>query len=113
MVERVIEVMPPGVETLSLLINFKPSKQRQNTSVPVATAREVLHILQNHYPERLGKALIINGTGSTLLFPLSLHTTIMCPITDVKLAEWPMTNWLPSSSSMGRLGLLQNHHPLH
>jgi hypothetical protein len=61
MVERVTEMMPPGVETLSLLINFKPSKQRSNTSVPVSTAREVLHILQNHYPERLGKALIING----------------------------------------------------
>ncbi|KAF4506707.1 hypothetical protein G6O67_006762 [Ophiocordyceps sinensis] len=60
MVERVTDMMPPGVETLSLLINFKPSKQRQNTSVPVSTAREVLHILQNHYPERLGKALIIN-----------------------------------------------------
>ncbi|KAM4066494.1 CRAL/TRIO domain-containing protein [Hirsutella rhossiliensis] len=60
MVERVTDMMPPGVETLSLLINFKPSKQRQNTSVPVSTAREVLNILQNHYPERLGKALIIN-----------------------------------------------------
>lgn len=62
MVERVVDVMPAGVETLSLLINFKPSKNRQNTSVPISTAREVLHILQNHYPERLGKALIINGT---------------------------------------------------
>lgn len=61
MVERVVDVMPAGVETLSLLINFKPSKHRQNTSVPISTAREVLHILQNHYPERLGKALIING----------------------------------------------------
>lgn len=61
MVERVTDIMPPGVETLSLMINFKPSKQRQNTSVPVSMAKEVLHILQNHYPERLGKALIING----------------------------------------------------
>lgn len=68
MVERVVEVMPPGVETLSLLINFKPSKQRQNTSVPVATAREVLSVLQNHYPERLGKALIINGKPYPLFF---------------------------------------------
>lgn len=61
MVERVTDIMPPGVEMLSLMINFKPGKKRQNTSVPVSTAREVLHILQNHYPERLGKALIING----------------------------------------------------
>lgn len=61
MVERVTDMMPANVEMLSLMINFKPSKQRQNTSVPIATAREVLHILQNHYPERLGKALIING----------------------------------------------------
>jgi hypothetical protein len=65
MVERVVDMMPSGVEMLSLMINFKPSKQRQNTSVPVSTAREVLHILQNHYPERLGKALIINGEFCT------------------------------------------------
>ena len=66
MVERVTDMMPPGVETLSLMINFKPSKQRQNTSVPLGVAKEVLHILQNHYPERLGKALIINGKHMTL-----------------------------------------------
>ena len=62
MMERVTDMMPAGVESLSLMINFKPSKHRQNTSVPISTAREVLSILQNHYPERLGKALIINGT---------------------------------------------------
>lgn len=61
MVERVTDMMPSGVEQLSLMINFKPTKERKNTSVPVSTAREVLHVLQNHYPERLGKALIING----------------------------------------------------
>lgn len=62
MVERVIDMMPPGVDTLSLLINFQSSKSRSNTSPGIGLAKEVLNILQTHYPERLGKALIINGT---------------------------------------------------
>lgn len=70
MMERVIDVMPPGVETLDLLVNFRPAKDRQNTSVPVKTAKEVMSILQNHYPERLGKALIINGTAAEQPSPL-------------------------------------------
>lgn len=61
MVERVIELMPPGQETLALLINFKQSKSRSNTAPGIGQGREVLNILQTHYPERLGKALIING----------------------------------------------------
>lgn len=60
MVERVIDIMPPGQETLALLINFKQSKSRSNTAPGLGQAREVLHILQHHYPERLGRALIIN-----------------------------------------------------
>ncbi|EAA32087.1 CRAL/TRIO domain-containing protein [Neurospora crassa] len=60
MLERVIDLMPPQVETLSLLINFKSSKSRSNTAPGIGQAREVLNILQNHYPERLGRALIIN-----------------------------------------------------
>lgn len=72
MVERVTDMMPAGVEKLNLMINFKPSKHRQNTSVPISTAREVLHILQSHYPERLGKALIINGERSHIQFSISL-----------------------------------------
>lgn len=61
MVERVIELMPPGQETLALLINFKQGKGRKNTAPGLGLAREVLSILQMHYPERLGRALIVNG----------------------------------------------------
>jgi hypothetical protein len=61
MVERNLELMPPQQETLALLINFKQSKTRSNTAPGIGQGREVLNILQTHYPERLGKALIING----------------------------------------------------
>jgi hypothetical protein len=69
MVERVIDILPPGQEMLSLMINFKQSKNRSNTAPGLGVAKEVLHILQTHYPERLGKALIINGKISTALHP--------------------------------------------
>jgi hypothetical protein len=64
MVERSIEMMIPGQETLALLINFKTSKTRTNTAPGIGQGREVLNILQTHYPERLGRALIINGKYS-------------------------------------------------
>lgn len=60
MVERVIELMPPGQEMLALLINFKAGATRSYTAPPMSQAKEILDILQTHYPERLGKALIIN-----------------------------------------------------
>ena len=61
MLERVIEMSGAGQETLALLINFKTSKSRSNTAPGIGQGREVLNILQTHYPERLGRALIING----------------------------------------------------
>lgn len=68
MVERVIELMPPRQEMLCLLINFKQSKSRSNTAPGIGQGREVLSILQNHYPERLGRSLIINGRQPHLEF---------------------------------------------
>ena len=69
MMERVIELMPPGQECLALLINFKQGKGRKNTAPGIGMAREVLNILQMHYPERLGRALIVNGTSPPTLTP--------------------------------------------
>lgn len=59
MLERVIDLMVPGQETLSLLINFKESGSSENAGV--GQGRQTLYILQNHYPERLGRALVVNG----------------------------------------------------
>lgn len=56
MLERTVDLMPPGVETLALLINF--ADKAKNPAL--GTAKQVLDILQNHYPERLGFAFIIN-----------------------------------------------------
>lgn len=59
MLERVIDLMVPGQETLALLVNFAETKSGQGATV--GQGRQVLHILQNHYPERLGRALVTNG----------------------------------------------------
>ena len=61
MVETVLEFMVAGQENLALLINFKASKSRTNTAPGIGQGREVLNILQMHYPERLGRAYIINS----------------------------------------------------
>lgn len=55
--ESAIDLMPPGVEMLALLINFG-GKKRNPTSI--SNAKLMLYILQNHYVERLGIALCIN-----------------------------------------------------
>lgn len=56
MLERVIDMMDPGQETTALLINFKGSSSGGSPSV--AQGRQVMSILQGHYPERLGRACI-------------------------------------------------------
>lgn len=59
MLDRTIEMLPPGQETTCLLISFKGAA---HGAVPsVSQAKAVLNILQNHNPERLGKALISDG----------------------------------------------------
>lgn len=57
MLERCIDLMPPGVETLALLVNFRESRKGENATV--GQGRQTISILQNHYPERLGRALVI------------------------------------------------------
>ena len=63
--EKVIDFMPSGQDSLALLIDFKNhpeiSGNVETSKVPpLSVGREVLHILQTHYPERLGKALLTN-----------------------------------------------------
>ncbi|KAF8825192.1 CRAL/TRIO domain-containing protein [Lentinula edodes] len=80
MLERCIDLMDEGVESLSLLINFADKAKNPSMS----TSRTVLSILQNHYPERLGKALVINVPYLVNIF-FKLITPFIDPITVQKL----------------------------
>ena len=96
MVERVIDIMPAGQETLALLINFKTGEKRTNTAPGLSQGREVLHILQTHYPERLGRALIINVPWVVWGF-FKLITPFIDPLTREKLKfNEDMNQYVPS-----------------
>ena len=62
MLERMIDIMPPDVETWCMVINYLKSSSSQTPSI--ATGRQVSAIFQMHYPERLGRALMINRKAS-------------------------------------------------
>jgi hypothetical protein len=68
MMERAIDLMAPGQETLALLISFSQTSSGQGASL--AQGRETMSILQNHYPERLGRALVTDS--KPLPYPLLL-----------------------------------------
>ncbi|KAK9456406.1 CRAL-TRIO domain-containing protein [Dipodascopsis uninucleata] len=91
--ERVIDFMPPGQDTLALLIDFKSSTSSKNPSVN--QGRQVLHILQTHYPERLGKALVINIPWFVWTF-LKIIYPFIDPLTREKLVfSEPIDKYVP------------------
>ncbi|KII94958.1 hypothetical protein PLICRDRAFT_33786 [Plicaturopsis crispa FD-325 SS-3] len=56
--ERAKDFMPPGQESLVIIVDYKSTTLRTNPSISVAS--KVLHILQQHYVETLGRALVVN-----------------------------------------------------
>ncbi|KAI9816775.1 MAG: hypothetical protein M1827_001420 [Pycnora praestabilis] len=82
MLERVIDLGVPGQEALTLLVNFKESSSGANASV--GQGRQTLTILQMHYPERLGRALVINVPWAVWGF-FKLITPFIDPLTREKL----------------------------
>ncbi|KAK9461797.1 CRAL-TRIO domain-containing protein [Lipomyces oligophaga] len=92
--ERVIDFMPSGQESLALLIDFKDSTNSKNPSV--SQGRQVLHILQTHYPERLGKALVINIPWFVSQF-LRIIYPFIDPLTREKLVfSEPIDKYVPN-----------------
>ncbi len=50
--------MPPGQDSLVIIVDYKSTTLRTNPSISVAS--KVLTILQHHYVETLGRALVVN-----------------------------------------------------
>ncbi|KAI0463255.1 Phosphatidylinositol transfer protein (PITP) [Komagataella kurtzmanii] len=100
MLERVIDYMPSGQDSLALLIDFKQHPEvAANVSTskipPIGVGRQVLHILQTHYPERLGKALLTNIPWLGWTFLKVIHPFID-PLTREKLVfDEPFIQYCP------------------
>ncbi|KAG8847849.1 hypothetical protein FRB91_011382 [Serendipita sp. 411] len=56
--ERAVDLMPEGQDSLVIIVDYRSATLRSNPSISVAA--KVLHILQNHYPERLGRAIVVH-----------------------------------------------------
>lgn len=78
--ERVVDLMGPGIESLNLMINFADRAKNPSFS----TSRAVLNILQTHYPEHLGRAIIINIPFLLNAF-FSFITPFVDPVTRPKM----------------------------
>lgn len=93
MLDRTIDMMPPGQESACLLISFKNSASGNVPSVN--QARAVLNILQNHSPERLGKALISDSPWYVGTF-FKLISGFIDPVTKEKMKfNEPQKNYVP------------------
>lgn len=67
MIERAHDMMLPHQETLVLLIDFATPKGKKTQVPPLAQGKELLNIIQKHYPERLGRACVVNGESHHLV----------------------------------------------
>ncbi|KAK3069849.1 Phosphatidylinositol transfer protein (PITP) [Teratosphaeriaceae sp. CCFEE 6253] len=102
MLDRTIDMMPPGQESACLLINFRGAG---NGHVPtVGQARAVLNILQNHSPERLGKALISELPWYVSTF-FKLISPFIDPVTRDKMKfNEDMRSYIPTQQLWSQYG---------
>ncbi|EJC98788.1 CRAL/TRIO domain-containing protein [Fomitiporia mediterranea MF3/22] len=80
--ERAKDMQPPGVESIAIVVDYKSTTLRTNPSI--GTARKVLNILQAHYPETLGRGLVVN-MPSILAFFYKGIAPFMDPVTRDKI----------------------------
>ncbi|CAO3590737.1 unnamed protein product [Absidia cylindrospora] len=80
--ERGIRLMPKGVETIDIVIDFKGALAAHHPSL--ATSKKFLEILSNHYPERLGYAFIVKSPWF-FLTSFKLISPFIDPVTRAKI----------------------------
>lgn len=102
MLERTIDLHPPGQESLALLIDFRNTSSGGTPGLGIA--KQVLDILQNHYPERLGRALLTHLPWYVSIFLKAINPFID-PITKEKIKyNEPLTDHVPADQLMKASG---------
>jgi hypothetical protein len=102
MLERTIDLHPPGQESLALLIDFRNTSSGGTPGLGIA--KKVLDILQNHYPERLGRALLTHLPWYVSMFLKAINPFID-PVTKEKIKyNEPLTDHVPAAQLMKASG---------
>ncbi|KAJ2515359.1 hypothetical protein GGI11_003787 [Coemansia sp. RSA 2049] len=81
--EQAIRSMPAGATKITIVIDV--SKYTMSHAVPLSTAREFLHILESHYPERLHKAFVVSPPIYFVMF-YHIVAPFIDPVTKAKIA---------------------------
>ncbi|KAI7833320.1 CRAL-TRIO domain-containing protein, partial [Kickxella alabastrina] len=81
--EMCIRNMPPGVEKVTLAIDA--THWGFSNAVSIGIAKKFLDILGNHYPERLGRAVVFMPPKFFVAF-YSLVSSFIDPVTKAKVA---------------------------
>lgn len=95
MMESATTITPQGVEKMCVLVDFKSYKEPgiiSDKAPPLSIAKMCLHIMQNHYPERMGKCILINIPWFIWAF-LKMMYNFLDPATKEKVIfDEPFTN---------------------
>ncbi|KAJ3068994.1 hypothetical protein HDU98_007920 [Podochytrium sp. JEL0797] len=81
-IEKCISLMPRGIEKMTVVADYHGVGLFNST--PMAVALKYLHVLQNHFPERLGILIVLNPTVF-LNGLFSVLKPVMDPVTAAKI----------------------------
>ena len=77
-----VDLMPTGQEGMCIIVDFQGASL--STTPSLSTARQVASILQDHYVERLGRAMVVNAPKFISAF-FSALSPFLDPVTKDKI----------------------------
>lgn len=88
--ERAIDLMPPHQDSMVCLVDYRSATLK--TTPSIANARHFLSIVQNHYVETLGRAIVVN-LPFLLTFFYKAISPFLDPVTRDKVRSLNVLGW--------------------
>lgn len=116
MMESVTTFTPQGVENITVLIDFKHYKEPgiiTDKMPPLSIAKLCLNVMQNHYPERLGKCVLVNIPWFAWAFLKMMHPFLDPNTRQKTIFDEPFENHIDAAQLQslynGKLDFSYNH----
>ncbi|QLQ81844.1 hypothetical protein HG537_0G00980 [Torulaspora globosa] len=100
MMECAVILTPQGVETITVLIDFKSYKEPgviSDKMPPLSIAKLCLAVMQNHYPERLSKCVMFNIPWFAWAFLKMVHPFLDPRTRQKAIFDEPFENHIEAS----------------